>query len=126
MTENMYITEDGQKFPMSATYDAETNELHTPNYGYAYGYVEAHAIVKEEEPPPPRVHNGDRVELFSQDEEGAEGFVKYIRRCMESEGRETLNVNGEECSFLATEDEALKRGKKDWQYVVHKTDPYKY
>lgn len=127
MTENMYITEDGQKFPMSVTYDAETNELHIPDYGYAYGDSEDHAIATEEEKPPlPRIHNGDRAELFSQDKEGVEGFVKYIRRRMESEGRETLNVNGEECSFLATEDEALKRGKKDWQYVVHKTDPYKY
>lgn len=125
MTENMYIAEDGQKFPMSATYDAETNELHTPNYGYAYGYAEAHAIVKEEEPPPPRVHNGDRVELFSQDEEGAEGFVKYIRRRMENESRETLDINGEECFFPKTGDEALKE-TRSWLHTVHRTNQREY
>lgn len=124
--EKVYITDDGQKFPMTTTYNVDTNELHIPEYGYAYGDSWAHTVTATaQEVPLPLVREGDEGAFFYQDEEGRQAFIGYVKRKMKRQGRETLDINGEECSFLPKEEVELAAASgMNRQYEVVTVDEY--
>ena len=124
--EKMYITDDGQKFPMTTTYNVDTNELHIPEYGYAYGDSWAHAVTATaQEAPRPFVREGDEGGSFNQDEEGRQAFIRYVKHKMKERDRETLDINGEECSFLPKEEvEFAAASGINRQYEVSTVDEY--
>ena len=124
--EKMYITDDGQKFPMNPTYCVDTNELHIPEYGYAYGDSEVHAVAGiAQEVPLPLVREGDEGGYFYQDEEGRQAFIRYVKNKMKRRDRETLDINGEECSFLPREEVELAAASgMNRQYEVVAVDEH--
>lgn len=101
--ENMYVTDDGQRFPASTTYDADSNTLHVPDYGYAYGGVELLAVTKKEDnPPPPCFLEGDFSAYFPVDDQGAQDFSETLKETvMDDMDKDSsyFNMNGERWSF---------------------------
>lgn len=106
--ENMYVTDDGQRFPASTTYDADSNTLHVPDYGYAYGGFELLAVVKKEDsPPPPCFLEGDSGSYFPVDDQGFQDFSEALKgTVMDDMDKDSsyFNMNGERWSFASREE----------------------